>query len=316
MVSRLHHAIGDGAALMKLLLTLVGGGAPAYSSAAPGPVMRPEDLVRHKGAALRSLMRTLAQPADPLTSLKPLLGPEKRMAWSQPVPLASLQALAHGAGATTNDVLLTALTGALRRLLHERGERTRDLTLHAIVPVNLRPPERPGEPSTGNRFGLVYAPLPLGIDDGRKRLAEIARRTAEIKRSPEAAIALLTLAALGTLAPALNQTLTGFFGKKGTLVVTNVAGPRAAVTLAGQPLAGMVFFAPQSARVGMGVSILSYAGQISVGIGSDAHACDEPQRIVDAFAEELAALLGKRSAFSFQLSARRSESGSGLTADR
>jgi WS/DGAT/MGAT family acyltransferase len=259
-------------------------------------VLRPEDLLRHKGAAVRSLLRTLAAPPDAPTSLRPRLGPEKKLAWSRPVQLTELAALAHGAGATTNDVVLAALAGALRRLLSERGERTDDLTVHAIVPVNLRAEERAGEEPTGNRFGLVYAPLPLGIEDGRRRLAEIARATGEIKRSPEAAIALLTLAAVGTMAPALNERVTTWFGKKGTLVVTNVAGPKAKVNLAGAPLGGLVFFAPQSARVGMGVSILSYAGEVRVGIATDAHVCEDPQRIVEAYGEELAALRAGRTA--------------------
>ena len=54
-------------------------------------------------------------------------------------------------GGTINDILLSAVTGALRRYLIERGDPVQGVNIRAMVPVNLRPEEEEGE--LGNRFG-------------------------------------------------------------------------------------------------------------------------------------------------------------------
>jgi diacylglycerol O-acyltransferase / wax synthase len=307
IVTRLHHSIGDGAALVALLLSLAGPGAPAFSTAARGAVLRPRDLARLPMRTLRAVGHLLASPDDPPTSIRAPIGTEKRFAWSEGIPLARLQEIAHAAGATTNDVILAALAGALRFLLMERGEQTRGRTVHALVPVNLRS----GERELGNRFGLVFAALPIGVSDPAARLRAVAQATAATRRSPEAAVALLTLAGLGVAAPALSQRAFDFFGAKASLVVTNVPGPREPVTIAGQRLAGLTFFAPRAARLGLGASVMSYAGQVRVGVSSDAHVCAGPERIVAALDEELDALAAGRAAAPARLALQARAAGPG-----
>ena len=75
-------------------------------------------------------------------------------------------------------------------------------------------------------------------------------------------------------------------------MLTNVPGPREPLFLAGEPLERAMFWVPQSGRLGLGVSILSYAGQVMVGVASDAGLVPDPQSIVEAFEAELAALTG------------------------
>jgi hypothetical protein len=53
-----------------------------------------------------------------------------------------------------------------------------------------------------------------------------------------------------------------------------------------------MFWVPQSGRLGLGVSILSYAGEVMVGVASDAGLVPDPQTIVDGFHAELEALTG------------------------
>jgi hypothetical protein len=286
VVIRLHHAFGDGDALVRFLLGLTGAGASAVPHPA-GRVFRPDEMTKHKGAALKALGHLLALPADPKTSLKAPLGTDKRFAWSAPIPFERLRAIAYPFGLTTNDALLAALSGALARTLVERGELPDGLTVHGVVPVNLRPDEANGALTLGNRFGLVYAPLPIGLADPNERLRRVGASMAELKRSPEAAVTLLILAAIGGLPPPLYDAFIRIFGAKATLVVTNVPGPKEPVTFAGQAISGLLVWAPESSRLGLSVSLLSYAGTARVGVGCDAHVCSEPQRIVDAFVAEL-----------------------------
>ena len=86
---------------------------------------------------------------------------------------------------------------------------------------------------------------------------------------------------------AMEKRIVETLGPRGTLVMTNVPGPRQPVYLAGTQLAGLMFWVPQAGRVGLGVSIFSYAGQVTVGVSVDAGLVPDPHRLVHAFRDEL-----------------------------
>ena len=73
-------------------------------------------------------------------------------------------------------------------------------------------------------------------------------------------------------------------------MLTNVPGPRETIYLAGSPVRGVLVWAPVSGNVAMSVSIFSYAGEVTIGVMTDAGLVPDPQTIVAAFTEELAAL--------------------------
>jgi hypothetical protein len=52
----------------------------------------------------------------------------------------------------------------------------------------------------------------------------------------------------------------------------------------------MMFWVPTPAKLGLGVSIISYAGEVSIGVGTDAGLVPDPGEIVNAFVEEFRAL--------------------------
>jgi hypothetical protein len=103
-------------------------------------------------------------------------------------------------------------------------------------------------------------------------------------------VAFGALTAIGFLPPPLQPLPVQFFGSKASLVLTNVPGPRERLYLAGEPLRRAMFWVPQSGRLGLGVSILSYAGEVMVGVASDAGLVPDPQTIVDGFHAELETL--------------------------
>jgi WS/DGAT/MGAT family acyltransferase len=247
------------------------------------------DLLTRGAIAAATLAEVALMLPDPKTSLKGKLGFRKRVAWSEPIDLAGVKAAGQREGATINDVLVSAATGALRRYLRARGDDVSGLEIRAAVPVNLRPLDEAHK--LGNQFGLVLAPLPVGIADPRRRLLETKRRMDELKSSMQPAVAFGMLNALGLAPPALQSVALDFFGAKSSLVLTNVPGPRQRLYLAGQRLERVMFWVPQSGRLGLGVSILSYAGEVMVGVVSDAGLIPDPQRIVAGFEAELARLV-------------------------
>ena len=79
------------------------------------------------------------------------------------------------------------------------------------------------------------------------------------------------------------------FTRKASVMITNVPGPPVEIHLAGSPLSEMLVWAPVSGHIGLGVSLLSYAGQVRLGIVADAKRVADPRAIVSAYEAELAA---------------------------
>jgi diacylglycerol O-acyltransferase len=105
------------------------------------------------------------------------------------------------------------------------------------------------------------------------------------------------LAALGHLPEAAEGALVGFFSRKASLVVTNVPGPRAHLHLAGHEIDRIMFNVPHPATLGLGVSILSYAGEVRVGVRADVAVLPDPGALARAFAREVEALAGSGGRF-------------------
>ncbi len=325
LICRLHHCIGDGIALMRVLLSLTDdtpeaiwvdsedeqgdsdwqGSATLNSNPIRISISRTRNLAK---SLLKNGRSTLNDPSratsalklgtesslalanlimlkpDPTTILKGKLGVRKRCAWSQPIPLADVKSIGSVTGGTVNDILLTATTGALARYLRTRGEPTGGLNLRAAVPVNLRPASE--ELKLGNAFGLVFLSLPVGIEDPLERLRELKSRMDKIKGTPEAIVAYGILNAIGVATIQIEEMVVNMFGAKTTTVITNVPGPRETRYFVGQPIKEIMFWVPQSGRLGLGVSIVSYAGQVLVGIVTDAGLTPDPESIVEAFHRE------------------------------
>jgi hypothetical protein len=180
------------------------------------------------------------------------------------------------------------MAGALRSYLRARGGLVDEITV--FVPFNLRPLDQPLPPDLGNRFGLVFLPLPVGTGDRRRRLAEIHRRMAQIKHSPEGAVSYGLLEAMGRTPVQIEKRLVEMFSAKGTAVMTNVPGPRQRVYFAGNPVRGVLVWAPRSGSVAMSVAIFSYAGEITVGLMVDGGLIPDPEKIINSFGREVEAL--------------------------
>lgn len=298
VVAKLHHCIGDGFALVSVLLQLADpgeGGAFAFP-ALPYPELSLGSALRDLGQARRflrlgagltaSVARLVALRPDPPTPLGRPLSGRRRTAWSAAFPLPSVRQAARGLGATVNDLLLAALAGALRGHLAEAGVAVDGLRLRALMPVNLRIRAQDG---MGNGFGLVFVELPVGLATASERLLAVRRETAARKASPEAGATYRVLSLLGRLPGPVEALVNRFFTGKASLVVTNVPGPRESLAVAGRRLDELMFWVPHPSRLGLGVSILTYAGEVRVGVRCDVAVMPDPADLVARFEAELAA---------------------------
>jgi WS/DGAT/MGAT family acyltransferase len=324
LVVRLHHCIADGIALASVLLSLTDDDpdVPADQAAAdragrdprrPGIRTRltagSQDLVPVAGVdplAPRSVRQAvdavvfgwrvlstgvglLLATRDPRTRLAGRLGTDKVAAWSRPLDLGVVKRVAAALDATVNDVLLAVTAGALRRHLAAHGDVPHDLRV--FVPVDLRPRGEPVPATLGNRFGIVFVKLPLSVADPVARVRAVHDRMATVKAGAQAASTFAILAVVGALPSWAHRLAVRVLGAKSTAIVTNVPGPTAPVFLAGARLVRLTFWVPQAGSVGLGVSILSYAGDVTIGVAADRNLVPDPQVLVAAAEDELADLV-------------------------
>ena len=233
--------------------------------------------------------RIALMSADTATSLKGVPGVAKGIAWNEPLPLDDVKVVCRALGASVNDVLMSCVAGALRTYLRGRGEDTDGCEIRAMVPVNLRSTDGPIR--LGNRFGLVPVELPVGIANPIARLQEVRRRMVALKGGYQAMLTYTLLEVVGHVPKLVQDPIMQYLSGKATAVMTNVPGPKAALSLAGRRLSRMMFWVPQSGDVGLGVSILSYAGGVQFGVIADRKLCPDPQALIDAFQPQFDALM-------------------------
>ena len=311
LVGRVHHSLADGPALNQVLCTLAGvkpaglkretgqsvetGLARVVDALTQGGV----DLLANPRGLLHlallgtdhaaALIRLLLREPDPETVFKGKLGPAKRAAWSKPVALAEVKTVASLVRGTVNDVMLAAIAGALRRYLQRDSGAVDGLTLHAGLSVSGR--ATGAEPGLGNQVGALLVPLPVGLADPVERLAEVKQRMDELKGSPDASLVAGLLAALGEAPPDLQEIIVERYCSQDTAMIANVPGPSERICLAGAPLEALLFWIPAFGRVGLCLSISSYAGQVRLSVATDQGLIPDPEVILSGFHAEFDALL-------------------------
>jgi WS/DGAT/MGAT family acyltransferase len=319
---RLHHSLADGMALLHVLRAITTRGpecprrkrdldeirgsddrdSPTSRSAADELLSEAETLL-HQGitalfhpSASRELAGTAADAATTLgkllllgndspTPFKGTLGVNKRVTWSAPIPVRDLRATAHALAAGVIEVLLCAVTGALRRYLLRRGEDVCDISLRVTIPVNMRH-GRPGS-GLGNRFGLSILALPVDRGDPLERLDVLRHRLRSLKGSREPEIIFSLMYLYGLIPAEFGNLLINLLSKSVTAVLSSLPGPARRVYFAGKPVERMFFWVPQSGRLGLGLSILTYGGQATLGVACDASLVPDPETIVQEFQSEL-----------------------------
>ena len=155
--------------------------------------------------------------------------------------------------------------------------------------MNLRPLEHARE--LGNHFGLVFLSLPLGERNPLARVKRISERMDELKSGRQATVSFGLLAALGMGPSALQKPALDILSEKATTVLTNVPGPQQPLYLAGERVKDMMFWVPQNGGIGMGISILSYDGQVFFGVITDRRLVPEPHEIIERFRPEFEKLV-------------------------
>jgi WS/DGAT/MGAT family acyltransferase len=301
IVARIHHCYADGIALVQVLLSLTDTSRESSQAsrldkawlkqdAAPvarrvgavdkymklgGKVLEQgmamyrdptlAGLIAKEGGELaRELVTALALPDDPPSLLRGRLGVSKRVAWAEPLDLEEVKAVGRACDCTVNDVLMAAAAGALRGYMLDRGEHLEGMTLRATVPVNLRPLEHAKK--LGNHFGLVFLELPVGEEQPDCVAWSVAECMNQLKNSRQAIVAYGLLAALG-MAPRRCRNSRWRCSAARPVRWRPMSRARSSrCTWPACKMRDMMFWVPQTGSIGLGMSILSYNGQVHFGL--------------------------------------------------
>jgi diacylglycerol O-acyltransferase / wax synthase len=282
----MNHVLADGIGGLAVLAQLVDEG-PGLPPATPQPAGFPVPAppagalaadawagqarhLTHLAGSVRTIRQGLAELGGarpprtlPPTSLNQPTGPRRRLDVVA-AGLASVHELGHAHGGTINDVILAAITGALRTLLAGRGEHLGLVTIS--VPVSARQEVTGGQ--LGNQVGSMPVSLPA---DGSlaARIIQIAAITRQRKTAAHGTSAALLgpplrlLAATGLLRWFINrQRLVHTFA-------TNLRGPGQPRAFAGAPVQAIIPIPSTTGNVTVTFAALSYAGTLLITVLSD-----------------------------------------------
>jgi len=308
LVIVLHHVLADGIGGLAVLARLVDG--DATSSSAPQtvehvptarPAPRAADLLADStaerwrtlrgapGAVVRArrgrveLGRGGGRRA-PRCSLNAPTGPRRRVVTVE-VDLAPVRAAGRRHGATVNDVLLVAVTGAMARTLRGRGEDVAGLVVS--VPVSAR--ASTASHDLGNQVGVMPVRVPVH-GSVPVRLARVAELTRAQKTHARGASASLVGPLFRLLAAA---GLFRWFVDRQRLVnsfLTNMPGPAAPLAFAGARVLRVIPVTITAGNVGVAFAALSYAGRLTVSVIVDPDVVPEAGAVAEAVATELRAV--------------------------
>jgi WS/DGAT/MGAT family acyltransferase len=282
LVLVLQHVLADGLGGLALLAALADPGLTTPHRPFPQPPAQWRRLIAdsarekksavltvpaglHRGmAGLRELGLGPTRPRlAEKTSLNYPTSSRRRLA-TVVVPLAQVVSTAHRAGGTVNDVVLTAVTGALLTVLHTRGEHPARLVVS--VPVSGR--RSTTSDRLGNNTGVQPISVPTLADDN-SRLAEIISATRthrEFSRASSAGplgLAFRALSRLGLFRPFINhQRFVHTFE-------TNLRGPSTPLLFGGHRITSLVPVAVNPGNVGVTFDVLSYAGDLTITVVAD-----------------------------------------------
>jgi diacylglycerol O-acyltransferase / wax synthase len=239
-------------------------------------------------SGLASMLRAGVAGAPP-SPLNVPIGPHRRFAWAQG-DLESFRAIKAALGGTVNDVVLAAVSGALRAYLRAHGHALDGLELKAMVPISTRADAERG--ALGNRVAAVHAPLPVGVADPLERFEIVHDAMAGLKESGEA-VGAEVLTRLAGFAPptvvaqaARLQARQRFFN----VAVTNVPGPQFPLYLLGRRLRAIYPQVPLAGNTALGIAVLSYDGAMDFGLISDYDALADLDALAGALEGAMAEL--------------------------
>lgn len=258
---------------------------------AQSSVLDPGTLPNRLVESLKALMAFVGGSfSAPPSTLNQSIGPHRRFE-TVLVDLDDIKMIKNKLGGTVNDVVVSVVTGGLRRLLRGRGERVDEIELRAMIPVSVRADSDRG--TLGNQVASMWAALPVSEPDAAKRLATVSERMRELKDSGQA-VGAKVLTSLGEYAPpTIIAQASRLVARQRAfnLVITNVPGPQIPLYTLGREMQAVYPVVPLADNTTIGVALLSYNGKVCFGLLGDYDTAPDLEVLAEGIEKSLAELL-------------------------
>jgi hypothetical protein len=282
LVWRIHHALADGTTATRFAERLLWDGADTPATSAGSHARHDEGDSARRRKHLGALLTREFGRQRGSSPFDGTVGTTREIGLAE----TSLTNLRHAAkavdGATVNDAILAVVAGALRHWIEQHHGRLTNVRVR--VPVSLH-----GEGDEAlNRDSYFSLELPLCEVDPVARLRAVHRATSRRKAGADAEHLDLLYQDLASLSPRLQRFAANLEDnpRRFALSVSNVAGPRSPVSLAGMPVTGIFGIAEIGERHALRISVHSHADQLCFGFCADPLLVPDLQRMASAVTEE------------------------------
>ena len=306
LVSKVHHCMVDGVGGVDLLKVLLAPartddlGTPGEYEPRPAPTrsqLFADEVARRMRAprqaikSVRKLVEESKAVSEELhqrlismtasarsgwfsrasaTPINQRIGPNRRVDFLH-TDLEQVKAVKNALGGTVNDVVITAVAGAVRSfLVEDRAVDVTGLDFRAMVPVSTR-----GEwplADSSNAVTMWLVDLPIDEPDPVARHHKVRERTDHLKETDQATgAAMLTQSASFTPSTFLSMAarVAAATARPFNMTVTNVPGPQIPLYLLSARLRRIFPTVPLWVNHGIGVALFSYDGGLDWGIVAD-----------------------------------------------
>lgn len=326
VISKIHHALADGISGLDLIAAIVGPNPEYREKPAPAWMPRrapsawelltgqaarvlstPTQLLARRGraegaeppsSAVSDVVTTLRKALDAAaaaieaptpTPLNVDIGPYRRFDWTK-FDIETVKAIRSRLGGKMNDVVLSVVSGAVRKFLTRRGVRVRDLDFRAMVPVSVRSEGERGQ--LGNRVTQMLTHLPIDEAEPVRRLQRVIEITSALKESGQAQGGETVAAMTELLGARVAALLARLAARRsfGNMIVTNVPGPPIPTYMLGARTLEAYPLVPLAPTQALNVAVLSYNGVLHWGFNADWDAVPDLADFVALVNEELEAL--------------------------
>jgi diacylglycerol O-acyltransferase len=320
--SKMHHALLDGVAAMRMLQSSMSEDPAVrkphpWSQAAARP--RREALhddsrstleafadatrgqLANVGAAVQAITKAFGARARPTSERMALPFEAPRSALNtritgarrfvaQSYALSRVNAVRAAFGATVNDIVLAMCASALRRYLEEFGGGIPERPLTAMAPVSVRPAD--GD-EFGNALSVAFVNLATHLPEPTERL-KVIQASIRDGRSviQELNFSEVTLYTALLAAPALTPALLGLGAllPATNIVISNLPGPQKRMYWNGALLEGMYPVSIVFHGLAVNITVTSYAGSLDFGIVACRRSIPSVQRLIDFLEDGLVEL--------------------------
>jgi WS/DGAT/MGAT family acyltransferase len=208
------------------------------------------------------------------------------------VPLADAKRAAKSHGASVTDFVMATTSGALRRLLQDRGEVLRR-DLIAFVPINVRGDSDVAD--LGNQISGMLLALHADIADPLERLRAIAKdsaKTVGVQRQSRASMFQNMPRMLGPFVLSLGGKIMSSFKlfdhipPMANLMVSSVPGPPIPLWLSGHRVVSAAPVGPLLGPFSLNITVLGFEQNLEFGLLASAAVMPDLASLRDYLVEE------------------------------